>query len=473
MSIKDDERLSGAMQENVLTLLCFDSERSKLVRHAVQPNIFESAVYKEIATQAINFLDQYGTSIGEHLPDTLEHILQGTDARKARSYKSALEGLFHMKDQLHGEYVLQQLNKFVRQQTMKSSIVRAVELIEDGKVDDAEVTLQEGLSKQIVSFDGGTQLSDTSKSLKFLDNRDHNGFFLGIEELDRADCMARRKELLLFLAPRGRGKSWFMTHVAKMGAIQRACVVIFTLEMSEEAYSERLVQAMFSISKRDNVVNIPILSKDGDGVLTHIDHEELQRHALTDPDIKPYLASRIRREFKRKPPLIVKEFPTGTLTISMMKAYLDGLERFQKIKPDIIIVDYPDLMDIDSKNLRVDTGKVYAALRGIAVDRQCAMVVASQGNRESETARTVTGSMAAEDISKIAISDTVLTYSQTPGEKRMGLARLLVEKNRRDADKFQVLIGQSYQMGQFHLDSVRMGGDYWEMVEPRGRGEED
>jgi hypothetical protein len=44
----------------------------------------------------------------------------------------------------------------------------------------------------------------------------------------------------------------------------------------------------------------------------------------------------------------------------MLNAYLDGLERFHKITPDIIAVDYPDLMAIDSKNMRIDIGRTFA-----------------------------------------------------------------------------------------------------------------
>lgn len=469
------ERLSGAMQENVLTLLCFDDARSKLIRHAVQANTFESTVFRDIASQAIGFIDQYGSSIGEHLPDTLEHVLKGDDARKATIYKKTLENLFLAKESINGDYVLQQLHKFVRQQNMKSAILKAVEYIEDGKVDDAEVALETGLKSQIVTFEPGTALGKPDESLRFLDNVDNSGFFSNITQLDEADCMARRKELLMLLAPRGRGKSWFLVHMAKMAMLQRARVVIFSLEMSEERYAQRLLQSLWSVSKRDPQVRVPVLNKDGDGFLSSVDHEELVRQTLTDPNIRPYLAQKIRREFKRRPPLFIKEFATGSLTINMMEAYLEGLERFHKFIPDMIIVDYPDLMDLDSKNLRVETGRMYAALRGMAVKRNAAMVVASQGNRESESARTVTGGMASEDISKLAIVDTCITYSQTPAEKQLGLARLLVEKNRNDTDKFQVLISQAYQMGQFCLDSVRMGGDYWDLVEPsdRHRDEED
>jgi replicative DNA helicase len=143
-----------------------------------------------------------------------------------------------------------------------------------------------------------------------------------------------------------------------------------------------------------------------------------------------------------------------------LRAYLDGLERFHKIIPDVIILDYPDLMDIDGNQLRVDTGKIYKDLRGIAVSKNLAMVVASQGNRTSASAKMVTDSMVAEDYSKIATADNVLTYSQTPQEHKLGLARLFVSNGRNDEDKFVVLISQSYTTGQFCLDSALMSSAY-------------
>lgn len=242
-------------------------------------------------------------------------------------------------------------------------------------------------------------------------------------------------------------------------------MLVVSLEMSEDRYSQRVLQSMFSISKRNATVRVPIFDKDDHGNLETIQYEEVERMTLGDPNIREYLQRNITRRLARRPPLIIKSFPTGKLTVSMLNAYLDGLDRFHKITPDMIMIDYPDLMKMDAKNLRLEIGQTIADLRGVGVERNAAVVVPSQGNRDSETAKWVTGSMAAEDISKLATADTVVTYSQTPGEKRLGLARLLCEKNRNDEDKFQVLISQAYQMGQFCLDSVLMNSEYWGLVE--------
>lgn len=155
-----------------------------------------------------------------------------------------------------------------------------------------------------------------------------------------------------------------------------------------------------------------------------------------------------------------------------LRAYLDNLERFDKITPDVILIDYPDLMAVDPKNLRIELGKLIEDIRGIGVERNAATIVVSQGNREAESAKLVTGDMAAEDISKIATADTVITYSQTPEEKRLNLARLFVEKARNEESKMQVLITQAYAIGQFCLDAVRLKSDYWEFMEDKKKDQD-
>lgn len=464
MSSSNDERMSGALQENVLTVLCFNDAVAKAIRPALDPALFESRVYQDIASQAITFLDQYGACIGEHLPDVFEGVLQGDDARKATLYKRTFESLHSAAAGVNAEYVQAQLSKFVHLQGLKKAILEAVDKIEAGRVDEAEVVLESGLRKRSVTFDMGTVLTDTSKSLQFL-NIEDEGFPMGIEALDREGVMPARKTLFLFIAPAKKGKSWFLTHVGKFALLQRLRVLVITLEMSEERYTQRFMQSIFSVSKREASVVLPKIRRDEHGHFVGLDLARLERPTFADAGIRKFLEQSIVEKLGNKPPLVVKEFPTGTLTVSQYKAYLDSLERLHNFVPDVVLFDYPDLMHVDSDNLRIALSGVFKQLRGVAVERNHALVAPTQGNRESASARTTSDVHVAEDYSKIATADTVVTYSQTPEEKRLGLARLFVANARNDADKFQVLVSQAYAVGQFALDSVRMGGDYWTRVE--------
>lgn len=471
--MNDQDRLSGALQENILTALCFDDAHCRLIRHAITKELFESTVFREVAGHAINFIDQFGEAIKDHLPDHLEDILNGDDKRKATTYRKLVDNLFLAKDGLNVAYVVSQLQKFVRQQNLKSAVVQAVEAIEDGRVDAAEVALQKGLTSQVVSFDLGLKVNDPTQALRFLEQGEQ-GFLTGIDALDDHGATPARKALWMLVAARGRGKSWGLLHIGKWALLQRLTTVVITLEMSEELYAQRALQMFFSVSKREAEVRVTRLNKDGEGSLSDIFFDQVERPTLKDPNIAAKLATRVKREFRRRPPFVIKGFPSGTLTLSGLEAYLDGLERFHKIIPDVIIVDYPDLMALDPKDLRTSIGQVIMGLRGIAQKRNAAMVVASQGNRTAESATTVTGDMIAEDISKLAHADVLVTLSQTEEEEALGLARILVEKSRNDKSGVMALISQAYSLGQFCLDSVVLhkAKEYWDMLDlgpSRGR----
>lgn len=473
MSQQDEQRLGGALQENILTLLCFDDKHCKIVRASLTPHVFESAVYREIAGHAIDFIDQYGSAIGEHLPDHMEGILQGDDQRKASTYKRAVDNLFMSRDSVNAEYVVAQLHKFVRLQKFKSGLVQAVEALDrDGSIDEAETIMTKAMASQAVAFDAGLNLSQPGDVARLMEMTEEEGFTLGIPELDDEGIIPRRKELFLFMGARGKGKSWFLTHVGKRALMQRWRVLLVTLEMSGPSYMGRFLQSFFSISRRKAEVIVTRMETSRDRTeLADLLQEKIERRTMVDEDIKTFLVNKAKREFKKRPPIYIKQFPTGQLTVKELEAYLDGLERFEGFVPDVILIDYPDLMSMDVKNLRVELGRTFAAVRGIGVARNLAVVAVTQGNRESEDATLVTGGMASEDISKLAHADNFVTYSQTPAEYALGIARLYVEKARNEVAKFQVLITQAYAIGQFCLDSFRLhGSSYWDLMKGKAGG---
>jgi replicative DNA helicase len=469
-----DDRLSGALQENLLTLLCFDDAHCKIARAALTPQLFESSVFREIAGIAISFIDQYGETVKEHLPDHLEHILNGEDARKAASYKRLVDNLFLSKDSINSEYVLSQLNKFVRAQTLKSGLVQAVEAMEDNNIEAAETHLQKALSKQIVAFEGGLNFANPEHLKRLMEGGlSEPGFDLGVPELDRLGIIPRRKELFMLIAGRGKGKSWFLLHCAKMALLQRWSVLIITLEMSETNYGARAIQSFYAVRKDAGEVRLAQLIKSKSGSLEDVLYEQVERMSLSNDKDKGQITAKAVKDFGRRKPLRVKGFPSGQATIKDIEAYLDQLERFEGFVPDALMLDYPDLCKHDPKNKRIELGQILVDFRGLGNARNMATIAVSQPNRDGEAATTITGDMVSEDISKMATVDTCLTMSSTKIEESLGLARLLVEKARNQRDGFSMLITQAYSIGQWCLDSVLLHpGDYWEMLKEKEKSGE-
>jgi replicative DNA helicase len=130
-------------------------------------------------------------------------------------------------------------------------------------------------------------------------------------------------------------------------------------------------------------------------------------------------------------------------------------------------------MALDRANMRISLGSIFVSLRGIATQRNAAMVVATQGGRDAANSQTTRATQVSEDYSKVMTADTIVTYSQTSKEKKLGLARLLVDAARAAKDGFMILITQAYGIGQFCLDSTFMSDDIEQSVERLSKGENE
>lgn len=453
---------SGALQENVLTLLCFDTDSAKLIRNVVKPELFATDTYRQIAVKAIFFLDTYADAIGDHLPDEFQAELAGRDKKV---WEKTLSNLFAASKRMNSTYIIDQLKAFVHEQTLKQGMLLAMDHMEAGNIADAEVALTASMAARIDTFDTGIVFSDPKQALSFFDHVEDT-IPMGIADLDRRGVCPAPGTQFVFIAPAKKGKSWFLIHVGKGALMTRKRVLHVTLEMPEPQVAQRYVQALYSYTKREAIVEVPKFKLDAQGRFVGVDFEEVTRPTFSDPASKKRIAKELKDHFRSDAPLIIKSFPTGSLTIAEYNAYLDTLERLNKFVPDVVLLDYPALMQLDTKNLRVDLGRIFKDLRGVAQKRNHALVVVTQGNRDSADARTTTDTNVAEDYSIIGTADNVVTYSQTLVERKKGIARLFVSNARGDEDKFTILITQAYAMGQFCLDSKLMVGDYWDRLTP-------
>ena len=463
----ESEKLSGALQENVLTLLVFNSQHAPIIRSMVPVEAFDSRFYRDIASKAIDYFDKFGQAIGEHIADELEDELTGDDRRKAEMYERLLDRLFTAQEQVNAKYVVAKLREFVRQQALKGSIMEASRMLLEGDLNAAEEELERGMRTRTDAFDPGLNLMDPAQALRFLD-QEEEVFPTGIRALDRMGVGPGRGQLFLFIAPPKRGKSWLLTSIGVNSMLRRLRVLHVTLEMSEDLVAKRYMQAMFSyMAKEGKGVEYQRFDRTTDSRLA-MKTVTVERPHLRQPEARAALAEKIS---KMRVPIRVKGFPTGSLTIGQLRTFMMMLERTENFVPDVVLLDYIDLVKINPSRVREETGAAAKDFRGLMVEFNCAGVSATQGNRSSSKSRMVDEHHVAEDFSKIATSDTVVTFSRTDAEKELGLARLTVTNARSEQDRFSVLVSQAYQIGQFSMDSVMLPKEYWEKLNSYEEGE--
>lgn len=131
--------------------------------------------------------------------------------------------------------------------------------------------------------------------------------------------------------------------------------------------------------------------------------------------------------------LYIEYAPSGTLSINMIKAYLDKAA-LDGIKPDLIIVDYADLMRSSIKNskaeLRHMLNNIYVELRGVAGIYNVPIWTASQANRSAANSDIIQGDQVSEDYSKIMTADLVISLQRKLTDKLSGTGSWHFIKNR-------------------------------------------
>lgn len=458
--------LGTVLTENIICLVSFNDKYAPIVRNSVPLNLY-GGPYRLIATRVYDFIDRYHTAPKEHLADLLSDKL--TDEPEGKLYTDIIDSIYGVSEGLNTDYVVKQLELFIKRQSLRTiavDLTKALQRDTEESLEEADHLIKQATGQAIQLFDPGTRLSNKAKALNFLDFS-NDCFPTGINELDRRGFGPTRKELWLMIANTKAGKSWGLIHLAKMSLMHRLKVCHLTLEMSEARCAQRYFQALFAVGKRQEAYQTTKFKKDSLGRIIDFDDVSLlPKYSLQDPDIKAKLEKVIDRwSVRQLDNIYIKQFPTGALTIRQLKVYLDSLEATERFVPDLLIVDYPDLMKLDKDNLRVSLDELYKDLRGLAVERNVALAIVSQSHRGAAKAKTVDGSNVAESYAKIAHADCVITLSSTEAEKKLGLARLFVAAGRNDQDGLTLVISQQYGLGSFVSDYAVMDQGYWSNFE--------
>ena len=445
------DQLIGSLEDNVLTMLVWDEHNAPNVALKVLPDLFGTRAYQKIAQSAINYMSTYGSPPRGHIRDLLETDL--SRGEEGRFLSQIIDAMERLASDLQAPYVLSQLDRFVEVRKLTRSVEQAADSLHTGDLESArEALATAGLTQQTPK--PGVWLHDTSNWLRFLDkDEDEDLFSSGIDILDERGVRPVRGGLFLIMASSGTGKSWWLIEIAKRSIIEnRQKVLHISLENDLEETQQRYTQALLSMTSSEvTSLRVPVFRRDGMGRFSSIDFSQVMPDQISSAkrnEIEVAL-----QKYKNKCKLLVHWFPTGMLTVGQLASLLDTLDHTEGFKPDLVVLDYADLMHTDSRDLRISLGQLFRDLRGLAGSRNFAMVTATQGNRISSTARIVGANMVSEDWSKIGTADTVCTYSQTLDERDIGIARVLVAKARRSRDKWIALLTQSYATGQFCLDS--------------------
>ena len=449
------DSVSSDLQEQILVVLAFHDRESAVINGMVPAELFQGH-YQEIAKRLLKYRSKYGEPPGSGI-FSLFSDLQESEAWDV--YRDTLAQMEENSDRVAPKFVLDELAGFIRRQRLKREVMEVYAELQgddsDRKMDEVENRLLRVCQDRVSAFDLGLEFSDVATAWGSVEEDSDDVIRTGIDMIDKRHLGPRRGQISLLIAPSKTGKSWWGVHLTKTAAVTQGKSVLFvTLEISADEVMRRIHSSMLAIRRDDTPSEVAIFHKDERGRVQDIEIREGHTGLWIGED-GFYDSVEKGVDILGRKRIIVKEFPSGTLTEPMLDSYLASAQANHGFMPDLVVLDYADLMKLNSENLRIELERLFIDLRGLAQRRNFALVTMSQANRRgAESKSGVDVHHVGESWGKVAAADTIMTLSRSKEEDRRGLARLSVKASRVGQDGFTVLVSQDYASGQFVIDQA-------------------
>ena len=390
---KFGNKFGTSFQIKIISALISDRIFLQMVYDIIKPEYFDSESNEWVVKKILSHFDEYS-----ELPTLDVFKVEVNKIERDVLKQSIIDNLKQVWNGLESDdldYVKEKTLEFCKNQTFKNAILESVGLLEEGKFDIIKSKIDDAM-KAGQDTDIGHEYKLQIKERYESTIRDviPTGWDV-IDEL--ADGGFGKGELIMFAAPPGIGKSWALVNVGMAAAKAGKTVVHYTLELNEGYVGQRY-----------------------DAVLT----------GTAVPNLKYNIEDVSNQVQNLKGELIVKYWPTKSAGLNAMRASLDKL-KLQGKNPDVIIVDYADLLKGNSRKERhEELEEIVEGLRGIAGEYECPMYTASQINRSGANDDVITGTSIAGSFSKLMTADFVVSLSRKIEDKLAGTGRWHVIKNR-------------------------------------------
>ena len=319
------------------------------------------------------------------------------------------------------DYLLDLVESFAKEQSLKDAIIRSAEMVKAKKYSEIEPIMRDAMTVSRNVDLGLDYFSDIEERWDRLNsdthNAEHRTIFKSLN--DALEGGLASKELAMVVAPPGVGKSLYLANQAVRSCLDGSNVLYITLEMAEDRVAQRL-DSIFSRIKQDQL-----------------------KHRCDD------LKNRLEQVTATVPDrggLKIKEFPTKRAGVNQLRAYLNLLSNYENFKPDVIIIDYLELLATESEMAEYQAQERLAQeLRGLAIEHKCLVWTATQTNREGKKVRLITDTELADSYGKTRVCDLVISINQDEEEFDKGKSRVYIIKSRNGRARLIIPVKMDYQ----------------------------
>ena len=383
-----------SFQSKIITSLIVDTKFIKTIGDILEVSYFDSDANKFLVKSIVDYFEKYKS------PPTMEALKVVIDDVENDTLKTtivdSLRGAWQHRESPDLEFVKEKTLEFCKNQVIKSAIMESVELLDNQQYDEIKGVIDNAMKAGVERDIGHEYITGFEERMNQQSRKTLPTQWDSVNDL--MDGGLAGGELGVIVAPAGIGKSWTLQALGAHAVAQGKTVIHYTLELNAQYVGLRY----------DTIV-----SGQPTGNLQYHKEEVLKK------------INQLKGE------LIIKYYPTRTASVNTLAAHLQQCE-MQGLKPDMVIVDYADIMKSTSNftEKRHQIGHVYEELRGMAGEFDIPLWTASQANRSSLEEDVIGADKVSEDYSKVMTADFVMSMSRKVEDKIANTGRFHVIKNR-------------------------------------------
>jgi replicative DNA helicase len=387
-----------AFQIKVLYSLLNDKAFLQNISDVIQVEYFESPAHKWIVKSTLDYFAKY------HTFPTMEVIkIEVAKEQNEVLRLSIKEELKQIYTTVHEEieYVKEEFFNFCKNQRVKEALLTSVDLLKEGEFEGIRKILDEALKagndKQI-----GHEYEKDVES-RFREEEDHKIPFPWKVFNDITDGGVSYGNLVLLFAPPGIGKTTVVCNIAVHAVKLGYKVVYYTLELDDRYVGKKI-----------------------DSILTGVEVKKLKHHRKEVEKAVKDLKGRI----------VIKEYSPGRASLDTIESHLRQLKSQNDFVPDIIVLDYPDLLRPRKlrKESKEEIDDIYTDLKGLAKDMKTPVIAPSQINRMGARDEIIEGDKVSGSFGKMMIADLSISLSRKRKDKINGTGRFHIMKSRLGPD---------------------------------------
>lgn len=505
MIVRTKPPIDSRIERQILTGMIVSDRFNQLIKPILRDDVFQCSYGAIIGNWCKDYHTKYNKAPGKNIQDIFlnnSHSLTDTDSEAIKQFLASISDEYVRADVFNIDYILDQAENHFRLSSLQKLKSEIDTSIISGNPEDGENLVNHYVRPARPTSKGVDSFRDLTAILDAFNAEKTDTLFSLPGVLGKEVGKIGRGQLASILGQGGIGKTWWLLLLSRIAIFRGLNVTLFSFEMPEKQITKRIQQMITGRPKKDypEGILIPVFDclKNQMGYCNKPERtnqvqlwEPKKQYFPSFEDSPPsyrvctscrgnpeweqanwfvhknidkinndYIIEKnksLQTMFARAGNFHIYAAPSGSMSVTDIRAYLKNRIFYEGVVPDVIITDSADKMRADGKHdqHRHGINSIWMGHKALAEEFHSAVITVSHSNTERSQKRIKQGDWA-EDVRKFREIDMGWSINQTPEEKKAGYYVCSTLKQRDDdfdlSKEIEVLC--CLKIGQAYLDSA-------------------